>query len=149
MAADAWVMHDKFKEYMGDGTVDLDADAFKMALFLSTSNIATTSINALSTATNEIANANGYTTGGETAGLPTWVESAGTVTFDTANVVWTATGGSITARFAAIYDDTVTIPVADPIMCHSLLDNTPADVTATDTNTLTVAINASGVFTSS
>lgn len=149
MAADAWVIHDKFKEYMGDGTVDLDADAFKMALFLSTSNIATTSINALSTATNELANANGYTTGGETAGSPTWVESAGTVTFDTANVVWTATGGSITARFAAIYDDTVTTPVADPIMCHSLLDNTPADVTATDTNTLTVAINASGVFTSS
>ena len=149
MAADAWVMHDKFKEYMGDGTVDLDADAFKMALFLSTSNIATTSINALSTATNQHANANGYTTGGDAVASPTWVEAAGTVTFDAANQVWTASGGSIVARFAAIYDDTVTTPVADPIMCHSLLDNTPADVTATATNTLTIAINASGVFTSS
>ena len=148
MAADAWVLHDKFKEYMGDATVDLDADSFKMALFLSTSNIATTSINALSTVTNEHANANGYTTGGEAVVSPTWSESSGTVTFDAANQVWTASGGSIIARFAGIYDDTVTTPVADPVMCHSLLDNAPADVTATDTNTLTIAVNASGVFTS-
>jgi hypothetical protein len=32
-------------------------------------------------------------------------------------------------------------------VCYSLLDNSPADVTVTDTNTLTVQINASGVFT--
>ena len=57
MTADAWVIHDKAKEYMGDGTIDLDADTFKVGLFLSTSNVATTSINALSTATNQHANA--------------------------------------------------------------------------------------------
>ena len=147
MAADAWVVHDKAKEYMGDGTIDLDADSFKMALALSTSNIATTSINAYATVTNEHANGNGYTTGGEAVVSPTWVESSGTVTFDCADQVWTASGGSITARFAFIYDDTVTTPVADPVLCHSLLDNTPADVTATTGNTLTIAINASGVFT--
>ena len=37
--------------------------------------------------------------------------------------------------------------LVDPIVCVCLLDTTPADVTATDTNTLTVQINASGVFT--
>jgi len=37
--------------------------------------------------------------------------------------------------------------VVDPVACHSLLDNSPADVTATDTNTFTVAMNASGIFT--
>lgn len=147
MAADAWVMHDKFKEYMGDASADLDADTFNMALYLSTSNIATTSIDAKSTATNEHANANGYTTGGNVLTAVTWVESAGTVTFDSADSVWTASGGPITARFAAIFDDTVAAPVVDPIVCHSLLDNTPADVTATDGNTLTVQINASGIFT--
>ena len=147
MAADVWVVHDKFKEYAGDGTIDMDADAFKMALFLSTSNIATTSIDGLAAATNQHANGNGYTTGGEAVVSPTWVEASGTVTFDCADQVWTASGGSIAARFAGIYDDTVTTPVADPIVCHSLLDNTPADVTATTGNTLTIAINASGVFT--
>ena len=148
MAADAWVLHDKFKLYLGDGTADMDADAFKMALALSTSNIATTSVNALSTVTNEHANGNGYLTGGAAVSTPTWTESSGTITFDCADQVWTASGGSIVARFAFIYDDTITTPVADPVVCHSLLDNSPADVTATDGNTLTITINASGVFTS-
>ena len=147
MAADAWVVHDKAKEYMGDGTVDLDTHTFNIVLFLSTSNIATTSIDGYAAATNEVATANGYTQGGQALTSVTWTESSGTVTWDSADSVWTASGGSITARFAAIYDDTVTSPVADPIICDSLLDNTPADVTATDGNTLTVQMNASGVFT--
>jgi hypothetical protein len=148
MAADAWVVHDKFKEYLGDGTVDMDADNFKMALALSASNIATTSVDGYAAVTSEHANANGYTTGGAAITLPTWIESSGTVTFDCDNVVWTASGGSITAHFAFIYDDAVTTPVADPVVCHSLLDNTAGgtDVTATDGNTFTVAINAAGVF---
>lgn len=147
MSADAWLVHDKAKEYLGDGTIDLDADAFKMGLALSTSNIATTSINGYAAVTNEHANANGYTTGGAAVVSPTWIESSGTVTFDCADQVWTAAGGSLVARFAFIYDDTVAAPVADPVLCHSLLDNTPANIAATDGNTLTIAINANGVFT--
>ena len=146
MAADAWVVHDKAKEYMGDGTIDLDGDSFKAILCLSTSNIATTSVDGYAAVTNEVATNFGYTQGTKAVDSPTWVESSGTVTFDCADLVWTASGGSITARFAGIYDDTVTTPVADPVLCHSLLDNTPADVTATDTNTFTITINASGVF---
>jgi hypothetical protein len=33
------------------------------------------------------------------------------------------------------------------VLCYATLDSTPADVTATSGNTLTVAANASGVFT--
>ena len=146
MAADAWVLHDKAKEYMGDATIDLDADTFKFALFLSTSNVATTSIDGIAAATNEVTG-NGYAQ--ITATSVTWTESGGTVTFDAADPVWTASGGSIVARFAVIYDDTVTTPVADPIIAHCLLDNTPADVTATDGNTLTIALSANGIFQSS
>ena len=146
MAADAWVVHDKAKEYAGDGTIDYDGDTFKMILCLSTSNIATTTVDGYAAVTNEHATANGYTQGGVTVAA-TWVESSGTVTFDVADGVWNASGGSLVARFAAIYDDTVTTPVADPIIAHCLLDNSPADVTTTDGNTLTIQINASGVFT--
>lgn len=146
MAADAWVLHDSAKEYMGDGTVDLDGHTFKVILLASTSNIATTSVNAYSTVTNELSTANGYTSGGQTLTGVTWTNSSGTITFDCNDPVWTASGGSITARFAAIIDDTVTTPVADPVIAHCLLDNAPADVTATDGNTFTVQINASGVF---
>lgn len=147
MAAGAWTLHNKIKEYIGDGTVDLDTHTFKCGLALSTSNIATASIDGYAAVTNEHSNANGYTTGGQALTSVTWIESSGTITFDSADVTWTASGGSITARYGFIYDDTVTSPVADPVVCHSLLDTTPADVTATSGNTLTIQMNASGIFT--
>jgi hypothetical protein len=146
MAAGPWVIHDKAKLYEGDGVIDYGADTFKMALYLSTSNVAATSVDPIASATNEVATAFGYTAGGVTVAA-TYTESAGTVTFDTADAVWNASGGDITARFAVIYDDTVAAPVAKPIIAHCLLDSTPADVTVTDGNPLTVQINALGVFT--
>ena len=65
-----------------------------------------------------------------------------TVTVDiSTDPVWTASGGSITARYAVIYE------VGGDVLCYSLLDTTPADVTATDGNTFTVAAHTNGVFT--
>lgn len=147
MAADAWIMYNKALEYIGDGTIDLDTHTFKIALFTSamTPNVATQSVLADITA-NQLSTANGYTSGGATLGTVTWTESSGTVTFDADDPSWTASGGSITARYAVIYDDTPTSP-ADPLLCYSLLDNSPADVTVTDGNTLTIQLNASGIFT--
>jgi hypothetical protein len=89
--------------------------------------------------TNEVANGNGYTTGGQEITIS--LSGTTTVTVDGTDEVWTASGGSITARFAVIYE------VSGNVLCYCLLDDTPADVTATDGNTLTVAINASGIFT--
>jgi len=144
MAADAWVLHDKAKEYIGDGTIDLDAHTFKVGLALSTSNVATTSVDGAAAVTNKHADANGSSE--QTLGTVTWTEASGVVTFDAADPAFSASGGSIVARYAFIYDDTVTTPVADPIIAHCLLDNTPADVTATDGNDLTLQLNASGIF---
>lgn len=147
-AATAWTMHDKAKEYIGDGTIDLDGDTFKLVLYLSTSDIATTSVNAYAAATNEVATNFGYTQAGVTLTSPTWTESSGTVTFDATDMTdaWTASGGSIVCRFAAIYDDTVAAPVAKPILCHTLLDSAPADITVTDGNTLSITFPAGGIF---
>ena len=148
MTADAWVIHDSAKEYMGDGTIDLDADTFKVGLYLSTSNAATTSINGIAACTNEHAGANGYTAGGVALTSVTWTTSGTTVTFDAADMTdaWTASGGSLVCRFAVLYDDTVTTPVADPIIAHCLLDNTPADVTVTTGNTLSITFPSTGIF---
>jgi hypothetical protein len=143
MAATAWRKYESFPEFMGDGTIDMDNDTFKMALFLSTSNAATVTTNTLySDLTNEHSNANGYTTGGVTLSSVTWSHSTGTTTFDVGDAVWTASGGSIVARFAVIYSST-----GGELVAYCILDATPADVTVTTGNTLTVAINASGVFT--
>ena len=75
----------------------------------------------------------------------TWDAATNTLTFDVADNVWTASGGSITARYALLYNSSA--GGANDLIAYCLMDNTPADVTATDGNTLTVTINASGVFT--
>src|SRR6185369_15809510 len=108
-------------------------------LFLSTSNIGAASTT-YAGVTNEVANAFGYTTGGIAITLT--LAGTTTVTVDiSVDPVWTASGGSITARFAVIYE------VGGNVLCYCLCDSTPADVTATDVNTFTVQISASGVFT--
>ena len=146
MAADAWVVYDEFKQTMAAGPVDLDADTFKVVLTSSTNNVTTVSPEVYANLTGELSTAFGYTAGGATLGSVTWTENAGTVTFDFADPSWTASGGSIVARFAVVYDDTASSP-ADPLVGYSLLDNTPADVTTTTGNTLTLVINSSGMFT--
>lgn len=139
MAAGAWLFTNTGRTKLLNGQFDIDSDSWKMALFLSTSNIGAASTT-YAGLTNEHANANGYTTGGQAISLT--LSGTTTVTVDIAtDPVWTASGGAITARFAVIYE------VGGDVLCYCLLDNAPADVTATDGNTLTVAANASGVFT--
>jgi hypothetical protein len=150
MAAGKWKVYDLAKKYLADGTHDLDDTTnWKMALFLSTSNANTLSVgtSVYGDLTNEHANANGYTTGGVAVASESWTNSAGTITFTLANGLWTASGGSIVARFAVIYRNATVNSIVKPLLCVCLLDTTPADVTVTTGNTLTVSINASGVFT--
>ena len=139
MAAGAWTFTNGGRTRLLNGTFDIDTDSYKCALFLSTSNIGAASTT-FAGVTNEHAAANGYTAGGIAVALT--LSGTTTVTVDiTTDPVWTTSGGSITARFAVIYE------VAGNVLCYALLDSTPADVTATDGNTLTVAAHASGVFT--
>lgn len=143
--AQKWLVYNTWKLYVGDGTADLSADVFKAALFLNTSNCATLTHNEYGDLTNEHATANGYTQPGFIVAV-TWTEASGTVTFDSADPTWNASGGSIVARFCVLYDDTPTPTPADPLVCFSLLDDTPADVTATTGNTFAVNVDANGVY---
>ena len=144
MPAGKWKLYDTAKLNIGNGTTDLDTHTFKIALFTSSSDANTLTETVYSGLTNEVANANGYTTGGNTLSGVTWTQTSGTATFDATDTTWTASGGSITARYAVIYDDTA---ATKPLVCVCLLDTTPADVTATAGNTLTIQFNASGIFT--
>jgi len=138
MAAGPWVFTNASRTSLLNGTFDIDTDTWKMALFLSTSNIGAGSTT-YAGLTNEHANGNGYTTGG--AAISLTLSGTTTVTVDVAtDPVWTASGAGITARFAVIYE------VGGNVLCYCLLDSTPADVSVTAGNTLTVAAHSSGVF---
>jgi hypothetical protein len=144
MAAGSWVMHDNFIDQLASKLLDVDGtgDTIKMALFTTTTTSTDTTVLTYAGLAGEHANGNGYATGGVTLSGVTATQAAGVFTFDTGNASWTASGGSIAAKVAVIYDSTV-----DTIIAHCLLDAGAATVTATDGQTFTVTIHASGVLT--
>lgn len=131
MAASAWSFTNGGRTSLLNGTFDIDSDTFKVALFLSTSNIGAGSTT-FAGLTNEHAAANGYAAGGVAVTLTLSGTTTVTVDFAT-DPSWTASGGPITARFGVLYE------VGGNVLNFCTLDNTPADVTVTDGNQLTIA----------
>ena len=140
MAAGTFTLYDSFAEFVADGTIDLDTHTFKIMLLTSTYTPAASDSTYAGISANEISGTNGYTTTGAALTSVTWSQTSGVATFDSADQVWTASGGSIVARHAVIYSDTA---ASDELVGYLLLDTSPADLTATDTNTMTVGPHAS------
>lgn len=130
MAAGTWQFTNAARTNLLNGTHDIDSDSWKVALVTSSSNIGA-STTTWAGVTNEVANGNGYTTGGQSVTLVLTGTTSVTCTFSS-NPVWTASGSGITARWAVLYE------VGGAVLAYVLLDNTPADVTASAGNTLTV-----------
>jgi len=108
---------------------------YKVALVTSTSNISASS-STWAGVTNEVANANGYATGGVSVTLSQTGTTSVAVYFSS-NPSWTASGGSITARWAVLYK------TGSNVVSYSLLDSAPADVVVASGNTLTISNNSS------
>ena len=65
MAASAWALYNDAKRYIGNGTIQLGVNNFKMALFRTASNAATVTLSTYASLTSEISATGGYTTGGK------------------------------------------------------------------------------------
>lgn len=139
MAAGPWLATNTGRTSLLNGTIVPGADTFKCALFLSTSNIGAASTT-YAGLTNEHANNNGYTTGGVAIALT--LAGTTTVTVDiTTDPSWTASGGSIVARFAVIYE------VGGNVLVYCLLDATPGDKTILDGEVFEVRAHVTnGIF---
>jgi hypothetical protein len=133
-------IYNSWVEYMAEAA-NTSSDTFIMGLSSSsyTPNQATHTV--LADITNELSG-NGYAR--QTLAGVTSNRAAAVLTFDFTDPVFTASGGSIVARYWWVFDDT---PAGDPLVAYGLIDQTPADVTTTDGNTLTIQVNASGLFT--
>lgn len=96
----------------------------------------------------EIANGNGYTTGGATVGSDVATAISGGFKYASANVAWTASGGAIPAwRTAVMYVSGTLWGMTDPVIGYFLGDNAPADIPATsDGSTLTLTCPTDGWF---
>jgi hypothetical protein len=139
-APSAWTLTNTGRTKLLNGQFDLDTDTWKVALFQSTSNLSAASTT-FAGVTNEVGTTNtGYTAGGASVTLTLAGTTTVTVDFAT-DPQWTAGSANLTARFAALYE------VGGDVLAFTILDSTPADVTATSGNTFTVAAHASGIFT--
>jgi len=136
-AGGQWTFTNAGRTQLMAGTFLFGTDTFKMALFISASNLgpATTTYAGV---TGEVANGGGYTTGGNSVTL----SQSGTqsVTVDSTDSTWTASGASITAKFAAIYE------VGGNVLCYCTLDSAGADVLTLNGSQLQVIIDNLGVF---
>ena len=152
MAAGAFVTPDlaKLIFFSATGLLQATAANYRLALVTSSWTPNNTTDEVWSVASgNEIANGNGYTTGGINPGSITLNQTSGTVKFTGNAVVWTASGSGIPAwrRMVLYYLGTLNGKV-NPIVAHALGDSTPADIPLTTSgNTLTITPNASGILT--
>ena len=144
MAASAWVPYNTFKLKLGQALVDLSGGTFYMALFTSASNAATATLSAFSQLTNEVTEANGYSSSGVTGASADWYTwgvgaSASEMRFDGTASVWNAAGGSISnIKYAVIWLS------GGALVAYSQLSTSEFDVTTG--NSLTITPSANGIF---
>jgi hypothetical protein len=151
MAAQAWSFYNKFKEFLGDATIDLDDPGtnFNLVLVQSSSNFATATLSTYGSITNEVLSANNYTLGGRALSSVTWASgaSAGEMRWDSTAKIYTASGGTIAnIKAAVIVAETGTSAQdgANKLVCYASL--TSAQFPLTDANTLTITPSANGIF---
>lgn len=130
------LIYNRFLANLMNKEVDLEADVIKVQLHTSSYTPAATH-NVKSDLTNEVANGNGYTTGGATLANKSVTQGA-TTYLDADDTTWSSS--SITARYAVLVDDTLTND--DLICCFDF----GQDYTSTNGN-FTIQWNASGLIT--
>lgn len=146
MAATAWVVYNKAIKKIANGTISLGGN-FRMALVGSAGNFATSTLSLLGSITDQVTEANGYSSSGKALTTEAWTAgaSAGQYKFDADDVTWTATGGAINSIKAAV----IFASGASAGACHLLAWSqlTSSAFNLASGNTLTVQMAANGVFT--
>ena len=153
MAATAWQLYNTAKRYIGNGTIELGAGNFKMALFRTSSNASTFTLSTFASLTSQISATGGYVTGGKALVPATgqWTTGASAkqmkFTYSTVGLTFTASGASLNnIRYAVItYGASAGVASARKLVCFCQLSS--SQFTVSSPNTLTVLPAATGVFT--
>lgn len=132
-----YVKYQVFVENLAEKVHNLGSDTLKIMLTNTAPNVSTHAVRADVT---EISGGNGYTSGGTAVTVTGSSQSAGTYSLtQSADVTFTASGGSIGAfRYAILYNDTPTSP-ADPLIAYW---DYGSSITLADGETLTVDLGA-------
>ena len=152
MAAGAFQIYNLAKKRIGNGQINLATGNFRMQIHTSASNCANVAVGTVQTIgsiTAEVTEAGGYSSSGKPLTGRVWTigGAATQYKFDVDDVVWTATGTAMpNLRYAVIYQSGASA-AARYLLCYAAL--TTAQFIVAKGNTVTVTINALGVFTMS
>jgi len=146
MAQGDLLTFEEFRKNIGDGSHDLDTNAFSL-IFITTLPVVGQATPDRADFT-EVTAGGGYSTGGVTLTGVTWLEAAGVATFDSSlDVVFTAAAGSPTNIVAALIVDDTHAGSNDAIAFIDMTvdgGSTPISLVA---GNITITFNASGLFT--
>jgi hypothetical protein len=143
MASSLEIFH-SFRQYIADGTIDLDTDEIKVALVTDayTKDLTDTIWGDIST--HEVTTGAGYTTGGEVLADSDVTYSTVTGKWDATDVTWTAL--TKTFRFGVIYVNATKNSIVKPLIGIILFDTTPADIVVAGIDFM-IQWNTSGICT--
>jgi hypothetical protein len=135
-------VYNHFKEQLLHGNIDLAGDDLKICLLGSGYTFSADGNNGYANvAAEEITTTSGYSTGGKTISGNTISQDDANdrAAFDASNLVWTSLA-TTTIENAVLYDDTVTAPVADPLLIHWEI------ATDSDGSNYTLNFHANGIL---
>jgi hypothetical protein len=118
-----------------------------MSLYQNGSNAADLTMQLIGDLTSEVANANGYATGGQTLGNVTWNtgDTPSEMRWDANDMTWQAAGGDIVnVQYAVIWRKLGAVPANYVLFVAALDENGP--FTVPSGNPLSVAFNVQGIF---
>lgn len=147
MSASAWAVYNLAKKKIGNGTISLAATTWHMGLYTSASNANTATLGTLQSLTNEVSEANGYSSSGKALANEVWTAgaSAGQYKFDFDDPFWSANAGTISNIKHAVIWLSGASANARHLLCRSLLSTSQFSLSSG--NRLTVQINAAGCLT--
>lgn len=143
MAASAWTKFHKSIYYGMTGTIDYDAagaGVFKCALLADTWTPDASDDTWADLSAHEIAASYGYSAGGAALTNVVFTNASGVDTWDADNVSWSASGGTISARYAVIYH----VASGKLIRYCELEDG--ADKSAATGTDFVIQMSSSGIF---
>jgi hypothetical protein len=145
MAAGNWIIYDSAKKLLCNGGIDFDSDTIKMALVTSSYTPALTHTQWSDVSGSELASGSGYTTGGATVSATVTNSGSTTKLSASADPSWTASGGSLTLRYAVLYKSGSGGGLTNPLIGYVALD-TASNITLADGTQLIVGTPSGGFW---
>jgi len=147
MAVGAFTFYNLAKKKLGNGSINLGTGNFRAQLHTSASNAATATLSTIASVDNQIADGNGYSTSGKPLSSRVWTvgASAAQYKWDTSDVFWSGSGGSI----ANIKHLVVCLSAASAGGRHLLgrVQLSTSQFTLSSGNRMTVQWPSGGIFT--